>query len=99
HLEPAVEAEAADREIEHLGADEPDVDHLRSRGRRALDRRARHTRRGAPHVTPDGDPLRLELLDVRAADLPRAVLVDLVRVDSTDVVGFEDLRIQHREGW
>ena len=96
HLEPAVEPQMADREIEHLGADEPDVDHVGPGGSSALDRRLRHGRRRAAHVAPDGDAFRLELLDVGAADLARAVLVDLVRIDPPDVVGFEDLWIQHR---
>ena len=78
-LEPAVEPEIADREIEHLGADEPDVDHVGPGGRGALDRRLRHRRRRDAHVAPDGDPFRLELLDVGAPDRARAVLVDLVR--------------------
>ena len=93
---PAVEPEVADREVEHLGADEPDVDHVGPGGRGALDRRLRHRRRRDAHVAPDGDPLRLELLDVGAPDRARAVLVDLARIDPADVVGFEDLRIEHR---
>ena len=86
----------ADREVEHLGADEPDVDDLGPGRRRALDRRLRHRRRRDAHVAPDGDLLRLELLDVGAPDRARAVLVDLVRIDPADVVRLEDLRIEHR---
>ena len=38
---------------------------------------------------------RLELLDVRAADRVRALLVELVRIEAADVVRLEDLRIEH----
>ena len=48
-----------------------------------------------PHVAPDRDPPRLELLDVGAADRVRAVLVELGRVDAADVVCLEDLRVEH----
>ena len=41
-LDSAVEVEVADRGIEHLGADEPDVDDVRPGGRCALDHRLRH---------------------------------------------------------
>ena len=66
--DPAVEAERADREVDHLRPDEPDVDHVGARLGRALDQRRRHRRRGEPRVAPDGDPLRGELLDVGAPD-------------------------------
>jgi hypothetical protein len=96
YLDAAVEREVPDGEIEHLGADEPDVDYLGARRRGTLDRRLRHPLRRRAHVPADRDPLRLELLHVSAADRARAILVDLGRVDPAHVVGFEDLRIQHR---
>ena len=40
--DPAVEAELADSEIQHLRSHEPEVEHLRAGARRALDRRLRH---------------------------------------------------------
>ena len=45
---------------------------------------------------PNGDPARLELLDVRTADRVRPFLVELLGVDPTDVVGLEDPGIEHR---
>ena len=94
--DPAVEAERADREVDHLRPDEPDVDHVGARLGRALDQRRRHRRRGEPRVAPDGDPLRRELLDVGAPDRARAVLVDLRRVDPAHVVRLEHVGIEHR---
>ena len=61
-----------------------------------LDRRRRHRRRRQPHVAPDRDPPRLELLDVGAPDRVGALLVELGRVDPAHVVGLEHLRIEHR---
>jgi hypothetical protein len=45
---------------------------------------------------PDGDLLRLELCDVGAADRVDTLLVELGRIDTSDVVGLEDLGIEHR---
>ena len=67
----AVEPELADREIDHLRADEPEVEHVRAAVGGALAHGRRHRRRREPHVAPDGDPRRRELLDVRAADRDR----------------------------
>ena len=44
----------------------------------------------------DGDPLRLELLDVAAPDRARSLLVEVDRVDPAHVVRFEDFWIEHR---
>ena len=91
----AVEAELADREVEHLRPDQPEVEHVRAAVRGALDQRLGHRRRGDAHVAPDGDPARLELLDVRAPDRVRALLVELGRMEPADVVRLEDLRVEH----
>ena len=95
HLDPAVELEVADREVEHLGADEPDVDDVRPCVSRPLDHGVRHRGRGDAHVPPDRDLLRLELLDVGATDRVATLLVQLRRVDPTDVVRLEDFRVEH----
>ena len=91
----AVEPELADGEVDHLGADQPEVEHVGARVGGAVDQRGGHRRRGEAHVAPDGDPPRLEVLDVGAADRVRALLVELVGVDAADVVGLEDLRVEH----
>ena len=96
HLDAAVEPEVADGEVEHLGADEPDVDHLGPSGRSALDRRLRHRGRRDAHVPPDRNPLRLELLDVAAPDRARSLLVEVDGVDPAHVVRLEDFWIEHR---
>ena len=90
----AVEPVLADREVDHLGTDHPDVEDVDARVRGAADHRLRHRRRREPHVAPDSDPARLEDSRVRAADPVRAVLVELRRVDPADVVRLEDLRVE-----
>ena len=85
----AVEPELADREIDHLCADEPEVEHLRAAVRGALAHGRGHRRRRHAHVVPDGDPLGLELVDERAADAIRTVLVELRLVEAADVVRLE----------
>ena len=91
----AVEPELADREVDHLGADEPEVEDVGAAVRRALDQRCRHRGRREAHVPSDRDPPRLELLDVAPPDPVCAVLVQLGRVDSADVVRLEDGRVEH----
>ena len=92
----AVEPELADREVDHLRAD-----HARGRARRRRRRRRRRSRAAdiegeeSAHVAADGDPPRLEVLDVGAPDRVRALLVELVRIDAADVVGLEHLRVEH----
>ena len=44
---------------------------------------------------PDGDPARLELLDVGAADRIGAGLVELLRIERADVVCLERGRVEH----
>jgi hypothetical protein len=90
-----VERERADGVVEHLGPDHADVHHVRAAVRGAADGRLRHRGRRQPHVTADGDRLRLELLDVGAADRVGALLVELGRIEAPDVVGLEDLWVEH----
>ena len=95
HRDAAVELELADREIDHLRADHPEIEHLGSGIGCAFAHRRRHRRRRDAHVAADGDAFRLELLDERPADAVAAVLVDLRRVDPADVVRLEDFRLEH----
>ena len=44
---------------------------------------------------PDGDPARLELLDEGAADRIGAGLVELLRIERSDVVCLERGRVEH----
>ena len=90
-----VEPELADRVVDHLGADHPEVEDVRAAVSGAVDQRSRHRRRRDAHVAADRDAARLEVLDVRAADRVRALLVQLVRIDAADVVGLEDAGIEH----
>ncbi len=94
----AVEPELADREIDHLGADEPELEHVGACLGRAADDGLGHRRRRDAHVVPDGDPLRLEHLDEGAADRVGTLLVELRGVDPAHVVGLENLRVEHEVG-
>ena len=90
----AVEPQLADREIDHLRPDHPDVQDVDAGVGGSPDDRRGHGRAGHAHVAPDGDVLRLEQLRVGAADRVGALLVELGRVDPADVVGLEDLGIE-----
>ena len=91
----AFELELADRVVDHLGADQPEVEHVGAAVGRALDQSRRHRRRRHAHVAPDRDRARLEVLDVGASDRVRALLVELGGVEAADVVRLEDLGIEH----
>ena len=67
----AVEPELADREVEHLRPDHPEVEDVGAGVGGAVDGGGGHLRAREPHVAADGDPLRLELLDERTADRVR----------------------------
>src|SRR6266566_4266146 len=51
----AVEGELADREIDHLGSDQPEVEHLGALVGGAAHHRGCHLRARKPHVPADGD--------------------------------------------
>ncbi len=89
----AVEPELADGVVEHLGPDHPDVDDFRARFCRPANERLMHRGRREPHVPADRDRLGLELLGVGATYRVGAGLVELGRIDPSDVVCLEDLRL------
>jgi hypothetical protein len=91
--DPAVEAELADREVDHLRPDEPDVQHVDAGVGGAARDGLGHRGGGEAHVAPDGDALRLEVLPVGAADRVGALLVQLGGVEAADVVRLEDLGV------
>ena len=93
--DPALQLELADGAVEHLGADHPDVDDVGAPVGCAVDRSARHGRRGKAHVPADRDAPGLELLDVGTPYRVRALLVEIVGVNAAHVVGLEDRGIQH----
>ena len=95
--DPAVELQIADREIDHLGPDEAQLEHIGSRVGRPFGDRLRHRRARDPHVVPDRDFPRLELLDEGTPDRVGAVLVELCGVDPAHVVRLEGLRIEHHQ--
>ena len=96
--EAALEAELADRVVEHLRPDHPEVEDVGAALGSAAHRRGGHRRRRQSHVAPHRDPARLEVLDVRASDRVCALLVHLRRVQAPDVVRLEDLGVEHGAG-
>ena len=83
-------AVAGNGEVHHVGAGHAVVDDVGALQARALDERCGNGGRRQAHVTRDRDPLRIQIRDERAADQPRAFLVDLGRIQSANVVGLED---------
>ncbi len=96
--EAALVAVLADGEVHHLGAREPDVVDVAAGVERAADRGLGELLRGQPHVVPDGDARRLELVDVRTRDPVRPVGVELVGDDAAHVVGLEDSGVECHPG-
>ena len=97
--EPAVEAPGADEEVEHLGPDLTDVQHVGAlrlhAGAVAGGEGGRREAHVAAEAEPQlGDGLAGEVRDharEAATDLLGDVLVDLLAVQAADVVGLEDL--------
>ena len=75
-VDAAVETELADREVEHLGPDHPEVDNVRAAVHGTRDHRRRHRRRVHAHVAADRDARGLELLHERPPDRVGTVLVE-----------------------
>ena len=95
HHHAAFELQLPDGEVDHLRSDQAQIRHIRAGVGRASHHGFRHGGRGQPHVAPDGDGARLELLHVRAPDRVRAGLVELVGIDPAYVVGLEHLGVEH----
>uniref|UniRef100_A0A6J6A357 Unannotated protein n=1 Tax=freshwater metagenome TaxID=449393 RepID=A0A6J6A357_9ZZZZ len=97
--EAAVELAAADEPVEHLAANLADVDHVRALRKHADQVALRQLRGLQPHVMPKADPKVLsvapgqvaEHADKRPPDLFSEVAVDLLAVQTADVVGLENL--------
>ena len=96
HLEPALVAVLADREVEHLGADLAEIDDVGAGVGRAPDRGCRDLGRREAHVSPDRHDLGLERGDIPAGDCVCTVRVELVWHDSAHVVRLEHGGRQHR---
>jgi hypothetical protein len=97
--QPAVERARAHEEIEHLRADHPRVEHVRALHPHPVVKARGQLRRAQPHVAPEPDPQlagRLapqagEHACERAPDQLGYVAVDLLAVETADVVRLEDL--------
>ena len=96
-LRASFEAVVDHREVEHVRAEHAVVDDVGALLARALDEGGGNARRRDAHVARDANLARAEVDDEAAANLPRDLFVDFARVESADVVGLEDLRIDaHR---
>ena len=97
--QPAVELARADEEVEHLGPHLAGVDHARALDEQPLAIARRELGRGQAHVAPQPDPQLLHPFPrqarqharKRAPDQLGDVAVDLLAVQTADVVGLEDL--------
>src|SRR5262249_28960267 len=92
----AVQPKLADGEVDHLGADEPEAEHVGAGVSRAVRESVGHGGARHAHVVADGDLAWPELLGIRTPDRIRPVLVELSRIDAPDVICLEDLRVEHR---
>ena len=95
-LRAAVEIVGRDGVIDHVGRDHPVVDDVGALLARAGDERRGQARRRHPHVASDADALRLEVGDKRAANLVKDLLVELCRIETANVVGFENVWVHRR---
>ena len=94
HDDAAIKATVGDGEVEHLGADLAQHGDICASVGSATNGCLGERWRGKSHVVPNRDVLRLKDLDVGAGYTIRAVGVELVRNDATDVIGLEDCGIE-----
>src|SRR5260221_31451 len=62
--DPALQPKLAHRQVDHLGADQADIEDVGTAVGSPFTDGCRHRGGGEPHVPANRDPLRLELLDV-----------------------------------
>ena len=79
------------REIDHLRATLPDVHDVGARLRQPLRKSVTNRRSGKTNIVPDCDLLRMEEIDENAPDAIGKLLIDLLRINSTDVIRAETL--------
>ena len=79
------------REIDHLRAALPDVHDVGARLRQPLRKSATNRRSGKTNIVPDCDLLRMEEIDENAPDAIGKLLIDLLWINSTDVIRAETL--------
>ncbi len=97
-LRAAFEIVVDHREVELVGAEHPVVDDVGALCPHALDERGRERWRRQPHVARHRHGARLQIGREPAPDRFGCLFVQLTRVETADVVGFEDGRIDlHRD--
>ncbi len=94
---PARLLQVPDREVERVGGDLTEIEHVCARLRHALYEGAFDGLAGEPHVPGHDYPgaRQPQMGDEGAADVPRDVLVQAVRVYASDVVGLEYRLVEH----
>src|SRR5690606_30096956 len=85
----AVELLVESGEVDDLGADDADIEHVDARVGEAARERRREGRARQADIAPDGHPACADELGVSAADAVGDVLVELARDAAADVVGLE----------
>src|SRR5918997_4287865 len=89
--------EVPDREVQRVGRDEPQVQHVRASLRDAFNEGLHQSLPAQPHVAGDDDsgPRDAEVGHEGAPDVPGHVLVQAIRVHAPDVVGLEYRLVDH----
>src|SRR3954447_521812 len=97
HHGPARLPEVPDGEVERVGRDEPEVEHVRSSLRDALYEGLLQRLAREAHVAGHDDPgaFEVEVLYEGAADVACHVLVQILRIHATDVVSLEYGLVEH----
>jgi hypothetical protein len=93
NLRAPFQAIVDDGKVEHVGAEHAVIGHLGALLTRSVNERRREPGRGDPHVARHPDVFGAEVGDEAAADQPCHFFVDLARVETSDVVGLEDLGV------
>ena len=85
-----IRAELAVRVIAHRSRTHAQIDDIRALFRNALCQRLKKRERMGAHVSSDHDFLCLEKNNNGSSDPLGDILVQLFRIDATDIVGFEN---------
>ena len=96
NLRAAVEVVGRDGVVDHVGRDHPVVDHVGALLARAGDEGGREAGDDSRMSRPTPMRFAVEIRDERAANLMKDLLVELGRIQTANVVGFENIWIHRR---
>ena len=95
----ALEVVPGDVVVQHVGRDDADVGDGGAPGAGSGHEAGGELGGRQPAVATDGDVSRAEVVDERAADAPEHLGVELLGVETPDVVGLEDSRARSSSPW